>query len=184
MEHILEKIKKIADESHGEQMRKYNPDKYIVHPVRVMKICREYTDDITILATALLHDVLEDTDVPASKLYEFLSSLMKKELAGKIVNMVEELTDQYTKKNYPSLNRVKRKSREHERLGRISTGAQTVKYADIIDNSIDISKHDPDFAPRYLSEGKDLLHKMRDGDPRLRQRAIELVQELKRAISY
>lgn len=57
MEEVLEQIRDFADKAHGEQMRKYTPERYIVHPVRVMKICREYTDDITVLAAALLHDV-------------------------------------------------------------------------------------------------------------------------------
>ena len=57
----LEKIRHFADQAHGGQLRKYTPERYIVHPVRVMETLKKYTDDLTVLAAALLHDVLEDT---------------------------------------------------------------------------------------------------------------------------
>jgi len=63
MDKVLEQVKDFADKAHGDQLRKYTPDRYIVHPMRVMLICQEYTDDSQILAAALLHDVLEDTPV-------------------------------------------------------------------------------------------------------------------------
>ncbi len=63
MDKVLEKVKEFADNAHGDQMRKYTPDRYIVHPIRVMEICREYDSRLPVLAAALLHDVLEDTKV-------------------------------------------------------------------------------------------------------------------------
>ena len=38
----------------------------------------------------------------------------------RVVFLVEELTDQFTKQNYPNLNRVQRKELERERLSNIS----------------------------------------------------------------
>ena len=38
MNEILAAIRKFADEAHGEQKRKYTPERYIVHPVRVMEL--------------------------------------------------------------------------------------------------------------------------------------------------
>jgi guanosine-3',5'-bis(diphosphate) 3'-pyrophosphohydrolase len=73
---ILKEIESFADRSHGEQTRKYTPERYIVHPVRVMKILQDYTDDICILAAALLHDVLEDTRVTKEEIRDFLNTLM------------------------------------------------------------------------------------------------------------
>ena len=43
--------------------KEIHPRRYIVHPAEVMEICSQYTNDITILAAALLHDVLEDIPV-------------------------------------------------------------------------------------------------------------------------
>src|SRR3954454_23071399 len=112
---ILEEIKDFADRAHGNQMRRYTPERYIVHPIRVMKTCKEYTNDITILAAALLHDVLEDTPVTKKELLAFLLKLMSEENAKRTVQLVEELTDIYIKENYPTWNRKKRKIKEAER---------------------------------------------------------------------
>lgn len=68
MDTTLYKIQQFADNAHGEQMRKYSDERYIVHPIRVMETCSAYTDKIQILAAALLHDVLEDTPVSEMEL--------------------------------------------------------------------------------------------------------------------
>src|SRR6266480_500251 len=99
MQSPIEKIKLFADQAHGEQLRKYTPERYIVHPIRVMKTCEQYTSDITILAAALLHDVLEDTDVSADEMLSFLETVVTAAQANGIVELVQELTDVYTKKN-------------------------------------------------------------------------------------
>src|SRR5437762_11401952 len=125
MEEILEQIKDFADKAHGEQTRKYTPDRYIVHPVRVMNICKEYTNDISVLAAALLHDVLEDTTATKDEIKNFLLKLLDKQQAEKTVKLVEELTDVYIKKDYPQWNRRKRKEKEAERLSATSSEAQT-----------------------------------------------------------
>src|SRR3954469_12742414 len=144
IETILDEVKDFADKAHGNQMRKYTPDRYIVHPVRVMKTCKEYTNDITILAAALLHDVLEDTPVTKVELERFLMKLMSGDEAKRTVQLVEELTDIYIKENYPQWNRKKRMIKETERLGKTSSAAQTIKYADIIDNAPEVTEKEPD----------------------------------------
>ncbi len=56
-----------------------------------------------------------------------------------------------------------------------SADAQTIKYADIIDNSNEISTNDPDFARVFLSECRNLLKRMDRGDENLRKRAVDAV---------
>lgn len=175
MEEVLQQIRDFADQSHGNQMRKYTPERYIVHPERVMKICREYTDDVTVLAAALLHDVLEDTPVTQEDIHDFLLGLMEREKAERTVGLVVELTDVYVKEDYPQWNRRKRKERETRRLEKTSPDSQTVKYADIIDNSAEIIDHDTEFAPLFLHECRAILKKMTTGHPELYKRAIETV---------
>jgi len=177
MEKIFEQVKDYADNAHGEQLRKYTPDRYIVHPIRVMLICQEYTEDLAILSAALLHDVLEDTPVQKDELKDFLMTVMSPEQAITTLNYVVELTDVFTKEAYPALNRKKRKAKEIERLGKVSKESQTIKYADIIDNSNEIVDHDPNFAPVFLSECRQILSNMPDGNPELYQRAIKTVEE-------
>lgn len=176
MEDILNKVKEFADQAHGEQKRKYTGERYIVHPVRVMNICRQYTDNPVVLSAALLHDVLEDTPVGKDNLYRFVENIMGAEASARVVDLVVALTDVYVKEKFPLLNRKRRKKKESERLAMIPADAQTIKYADIIDNTMDITHNDPDFAPFYLRECRSILTGMKDGNPELLKRAIESVE--------
>lgn len=176
MDNTLSQIRDFADKAHGNQTRRYTPDRYIVHPTRVMEICRQYTNDRAMLAAALLHDVLEDTDVTKDNIEDFLRTIMDHQQAQRTIKLVVELTDIYVKKNFPEMNRRKRKMKEADRLGKTSPEAQTIKYADIVDNSGEIATHDPDFAEIFLDECRNLLTKMTKGNSELRQRAIDTVQ--------
>jgi hypothetical protein len=177
MNEILQQVKEFADKSHGNQTRKYTGQRYIVHPVEVMEICSEYTDNISILAAALLHDVLEDTPVTEEELLDFLLKIMPEKGAKKTLDLTVELTDVYTKDAYPQFNRRVRKDKEHQRSSKTSWGAQTIKYADIISNSIDISKHDKNFGPKFLNEVRSQLKTMNHGHPKLYKRAVETVNK-------
>jgi (p)ppGpp synthase/HD superfamily hydrolase len=176
MESILEQVKDFADQAHGEQTRKYTPERYIVHPVRVMEMVRQYKPDITLLAAALLHDVLEDTPVNKQAIKDFLDERMPAAQVARTIQLVEELTDVYVKANYPHWNRRKRKAKEMERMAQTSADAQTIKYADIIDNCSEIAQQDPEFAKVFLRECKALLGKMDKGNRELYGKAIELVE--------
>lgn len=174
---VLERVKAFADRAHGDQMRRYSADRYIVHPVRVMETTADYNNDTTVLAAALLHDVLEDTHTTASEVRDFLSTIMSPEDVDKTLKYVNELTDVYIKEDYPSMNRRWRRGKEAERLATASPEAQTIKYADILDNSIDISENDPGFALVYLRESKDMLRQLDKGNPLLRQRVVQEVDD-------
>ena len=76
MEEVLERVKAFAEEAHGDQTRKYSPDPYIVHPMRVMGICRQHTGATSVLCAAILHDVLEDTPTTREMLSLFLSNTL------------------------------------------------------------------------------------------------------------
>ncbi|MDQ3394805.1 MAG: HD domain-containing protein [Bacteroidota bacterium] len=173
---ILNEIIKFTDQAHGAQLRKYSGERYIVHPVRVMEICKYITHDIAILSAALLHDVLEDTPVTKDAIYQFLLNHMDEQQAAQTLGMVVDLTDVYIKDKFPQLNRKTRKSKEVERLSKIQQNSQTIKYADIIDNSLDISENDVDFARVYLREMLQLLLKMDKGHTELLEKALATVQ--------
>lgn len=175
MEKILEHIIEFADRAHGEQTRKYTPERYIVHPIRVMELCKRVTDDICILAAAILHDVLEDTDVQRNELQHFLESVLGSAMAERTLQLVVDLTDVYVKKDYPKLNRRTRKARELLRLEETSPDSQTIKYADIIDNTKEIVKQDPDFAKVFLRECRANLKKLNKGNKELYDEAVNLV---------
>ena len=167
MNQLLNQIEVYADQAHGNQMRKYSNDRYIVHPVRVMKTCAQYTINTEILAAALLHDVLEDTTVTEKDMLLFLETLMDKHQAEQTLKLVIELTDVYTKKAYPNLNRKQRKEKETQRIAQTSADSQTIKYADILDNCKEIVSADPNFAPRFLKECQAILKVADKGDKEL-----------------
>lgn len=183
MNELIKKIYDYAEGAHGNQKRKYTGDPYITHCLRVMQTCAEYTDDVTILSAALLHDVLEDTQVGEDELKEFLLTVMKKEDAGKTLQLVIDLTDVFVKEAYPHMNRKERKIKEAERLHTIHPDAQTVKYADIIDNTVDITKNDKGFARKYLKEVKDILSGMKEGNAELYERAMHVVDNCSEKLS-
>ncbi|HTG57181.1 MAG TPA: HD domain-containing protein [Niabella sp.] len=177
MDESLNKIIVFTDKAHGHQTRKYTPDRYIVHPVRVMQLCQVYTNQLPLLAAALLHDVLEDTTTTEADIHTFLLTLMPLAEANKTVQLVKELTDIYTKERYPLWNRHKRRTMEAARLADVSGDAQTIKYADIIDNSKEIIPNAPGFAHRFLTECKAILLLTTKGNAVLRQMALEHVND-------
>ncbi|MES2456329.1 MAG: HD domain-containing protein [Bacteroidota bacterium] len=176
MERILAQVRNFADQAHGDQLRKYTPERYIVHPIRVMERLQQITNDPIILASALLHDVLEDTPTTADHILEFLAPLFGRQAAGRIIKLVIELTDIYIKSAYPRLNRRERKQKENERMSKVSADAQTIKYADILDNSLEIIHQDTDFAPVYLKESMQLIKAMTKGDSRLKAAALDAIE--------
>ena len=173
----LQQVQEFARLAHGDQMRKFEPESYITHLIRVKDLVAQYNKDESILAAALLHDVLEDTSVKREEIYQFLEELMGAESSRRTLDIVVELTDIFIKSNFPQWNRRKRKIKEAERLGKTSTAAQTIKYADIIDNSLTIVNAGDDFVKTYLREAKALLQAMANGHPDLRQRAMDTVEE-------
>ena len=142
-----------------------------------METCREYTQELPVLAAALLHDVLEDTAISPREMNAFLTSVMDAGVAAVTHHLVVELTDVYVKNEYPQLNRRTRRTKEAERLAGVSAEAQTIKYADIIDNTVDIAKQENDFALVYIRESKQMLQLIDKGVPALYERAVKTVDE-------
>jgi (p)ppGpp synthase/HD superfamily hydrolase len=173
---MLEKVLEFASAAHAHQKRRYSKDPYIVHPIRVMERCREFTDDIAVLSAALLHDVLEDTSISSNDIFAFLNLHAEGAIATRTLKYVEELTDIFTKHRHPRSNRRTRKLQEADRLSLVSREAQTIKYADIMDNC-DVTHNEPNFASVYLKEALHLLQRMKNGDSRLRKLAIEKVEK-------
>ena len=131
---IVLKAKQFAIEAHDSigQVRKYTGEPYHVHPIAVAELVREKTYDDEIVAAAFLHDVLEDV---APTMPQYGAETIRTEFGERVLSLVIELTDVFTKENYPELNRKKRKSLEAERISKISESAKLIKRADLFDNS-------------------------------------------------
>lgn len=160
------KLLEYVKSQHGEQKRKYTGEPYWNHVYSVAEIVSEY--DVEGIEVALCHDLFEDTDCDFSKLHKELVIIgYNARESYQICKKVSELTDIYIHEFYPHWNRKTRKQKEAERLGGVSSLAQTVKYADLIDNTKSIVEYDKDFAKVYLSEKSVLLDEMLDGDSEL-----------------
>lgn len=154
-----------AREAHKDQKRKYTGDPYFNHVLAVASLVYDHDDTLGLFEIAILHDVLEDTN---KTIYDIRRMLY---VAGYDENLIDFidlgvtcLTDLYTKESYPELNRAARKKLEAERLSNIPAIYQTVKYADILHNTMDIVINDPKFAKTYVPECLHLLDVMRLGN--------------------
>lgn len=67
---ILDKAIVFATEAHSGVFRKGGKSPYIVHPMEAAAIAARMTDDIEVIAAAVLHDVIEDTPTTAEQLEE------------------------------------------------------------------------------------------------------------------
>lgn len=175
---VYDKILKFATEAHGSQTRKYTGDPYIVHPIAVAKIVEQHGGDANMVYAALLHDVLEDTHINNIQLLAFLRTIneLTPHEALDIHDLVVELTDIYIKEDYPNFNRKERKELEADRLGRTSDRAQTIKYADLFDNTLTITEYDKNFSKVYLREKDTLLNYMTKGNTELKVKCIKQIE--------
>jgi (p)ppGpp synthase/HD superfamily hydrolase len=173
----LYEVQEFARQAHGSQRRKFADEMYIEHPIRVMKICSTVTRELPVLAAALLHDVLEDTAVTRNEMHDFLLSVMPADAADRTLLLVIELTDVYTHQAFPKWNRRMRKEKEFARMAVVSADAQTIKYADTIDNAKDIIGSGDDFSQKFLFECRTNLRTMNKGHAGLYEQAVSLVNE-------
>lgn len=174
---LIETAQKLAHDAHDsiEQKRKYTGEPYWKHTDAVAELVQSVGGSEEMVAAAHLHDFLEDVvpQLEAERRFNQLKAFEKRyySLPITVRNMVNELTDEYTKKRHPDLNRKERKAKERERLAKISVEAKTIKLADLINNTSDIVTNDPNFARTYLSEKLDLLPYLAEGHPALLNRA-------------
>lgn len=67
---IFEQALRFAIEKHSGQTRKFSNVPYILHPMEAAGIVGTMTDDRIVLAAAVLHDTVEDTDTTLEELEE------------------------------------------------------------------------------------------------------------------
>jgi (p)ppGpp synthase/HD superfamily hydrolase len=168
MTHRLDKailFSKLAHEAIG-QKRKYTGEPYFNHPLRVMKLVASVLpDDEDAQIVALLHDVVEDTHISLT--------LIRDEFGTRVERGVFALTDTPTVEGGP--NRKERKKLDRERLSKAEGWIQTVKVADMIDNTSSIAEHDPNFWKVYKEEKRLLLDVLTEADSGLKTEAERFI---------
>lgn len=113
------------------------------------------------ICAAYLHDVLEDV---APKNDAFGNDEIEREFGKEVLELVKWVTDISSMKDG---NREKRKKIDRMHIGSAPSEAQTIKLSDLIDNSLTITKYDPDFSKIYLKEKRLLLEVLTKGNKNL-----------------
>lgn len=142
-----------ARQVHKDQKRKYTNEPYASHLAEVAGIVGAVTDNPEALATAWLHDTVEDQHVDLR--------VIAQRFGETVAEGVEALSD------VENGNRKERETASRQRLRAAAPWIQTIKVADIISNSGTIALHDPDYAPKYLAEKRAMLAVLDQADKRL-----------------
>ena len=78
---LIKKAYNLASEKHGSQLRK-SGEPYIIHPIGVAYILAELGMDDETICAALLHDVVEDTEVTHEDLVQIFGTSIAEMVAG------------------------------------------------------------------------------------------------------
>lgn len=168
-----------------EQMRKFalEPTPYIVHPVQVAEYVLQtiHGDDET-AATAVLHDVLEDTLKPGQSTMEaayemrahFLNHGVEKSVADRLMKRVLQVTDVAVPED--GIRKV-RMAINCDHAAKAEPEQQTLKLADIKSNMPSIVKHNPGFARKWVEEKANVHARMTKGDPVLHEEVGQMIRD-------
>ncbi len=129
---LVLKAAAFAAERHRRQRRKdLHATPYINHPLALASVLAVEAEvsDPEVLAAALLHDTLEDTETTVAELREAFGA--------RVASIVEEVSDE------PGLPDHERRQRQVDGAARLSPGARLVKLADKIANLRDVVERPP-----------------------------------------
>ncbi len=162
MTNIVERARVFATAAHAAvgQTRKYTGEPYVVHPIEVSELVASVGGTEAMVAAALLHDVLEDTEVTVDVLEE--------QFGSEVADLVLWLTDISKPEDG---NRSTRKALDRQHSAAAPAAAQTIKVADLISNTRTIVEFDPGFARTYLEEKRLLLEVLTRANPALLDQA-------------
>jgi (p)ppGpp synthase/HD superfamily hydrolase len=156
-----------ARQTHATQVRRYTGNPYADHLAEVAGIVStvasanapwDVVDGVEgrvdrMIATAWLHDCVEDQGVTESELAERFGTLV-----ARGVMLLSDLEQG---------NRAERKAASRLRLSAAPGWVQSIKVADLISNTSSIVQNDPKFAVTYLEEKRLLLDVLTHADDRL-----------------
>jgi (p)ppGpp synthase/HD superfamily hydrolase len=176
---LLERAWRIAARAHAGQHRKATDIPYLVHPAAVALILQRsgFTGD-RLLAAAILHDVVEDTDWTLEKLKDLFSD--------DVLDIVETLTERKHDEVGAKRPWGDRKAEQLKRIAIASVDARAVWLADKRHNLETIAFDLDDGVhvwERFNAPKADIIRNYRDsievarhGDPRLERLASECLQ--------
>lgn len=168
MQSLEEQAQRYATKAHASagQRRKYTDEPYIVHPTAVVELVRSVSDNEEMLAAAWLHDTVEDTPGTLGDI--------EARFGKRVASLVGMLTNSGDRAGQ---NRTARKVAHFRHTADASADAQTIKLADIIDNTRSIVQFDPHFARVYLIEKRVQIALLTEGNRTLWQLANQIIEK-------
>ena len=157
---VLQALAFAADKHRDQRRKDAAASPYINHPIALANVLVREGDvtDPAVLAAALLHDTVEDTQTTPAEL--------RAAFGPGIAAIVEEVTDD------KSLPKAERKRLQVEHAATMTREAKLVKLADKICNLRDMADHPPakwDLARRreYFEWAKAVIDGLRGAHPKL-----------------
>lgn len=141
---LIEQALQVAVTAHKEQVRKSDGSPYVVHPIMVSRIVEHHGFSEIVVAAALAHDVLEDTDVTEDEL--------RAKLGEAVVDIVLAVSED------KSLDWEARKEAYIEQVATASDEVKAVSVADKIHNTQSFLKAYAEQGPavwKKFSRGKE-----------------------------
>lgn len=161
---------KFAAWKHRDQRRKdAEASPYINHPIGLAEILwTQGVTDANVLAAALLHDTIEDTETTLEEL--------RGQFGDGVAAMVEEVTD------VKWLKKRSRKKIQIARAAQSSKGAKLIKLADKISNVRDILANPPadwtlERRREHFDWAKNVVNQVRGANPKLERRFDQLYRQ-------
>lgn len=154
-----------AARAHRHQLRKDHQTPYVSHVFRVCLVARQVfgIDDPRVLATAVLHDTIEDTNTD----FDDLREQFGEEIAGWVAALSKDKRqiDEHREKEYMAV------------LARAPWQVQVCKLADVFDNLMDSAFTDPRQRQKSLSRSRGYLEALRPTLPPEAQAPFEIVYQ-------
>lgn len=129
---LLDRAIVFAVRAHAGMERKGKGFPYIVHPMEAVEIVATMTSDQELLAAAVLHDTVEDTDVTVEQIRLEFGERVAALVASESDNVVEGMNED--KVVHSSSNWKERKRVAIERLAHASRDAKIVALGDKLSN--------------------------------------------------
>lgn len=145
---------------------------YWYHPLRVAAYAEVYiagVNETEVRNICLLHDVLEDCD----NVNEYD---IEERFGDFVAQHVVELTNVFTKENYPDLSKKERKNREIDRLSKCNNLTKQIKLIDRLDG---VTTYKVATNTNYLNESEKLCLTLIDSNPELGQQLLNKIKRFK-----
>lgn len=159
----------VAVIGHDGQTRKGSGHPYVVHPLRIAERLIKGYDGLpkeanirTMILAAVLHDCLEDTDIPEARIAKLFGP--------EVASVVRELTQD------KDLPKAERRKKMVEGCGSYSLEARVVKLGDRWDNMTEMSQLGPDFIKRYCDEAKTMIENMKGSWPQAEAAISKIIE--------